>query len=69
MEPALTSDAPPAVWAHTLTNGLRIWGETRPHSRSLAAYVVVGAGSRHAPRQQEGLPHFIEHMVFCGTEQ
>lgn len=69
MEPALPSDAPPAVWAHTLSNGLRIWGETRPHCPRAAAYVVVGAGSRHAPRQQDGLPHFVEHMVFCGSEQ
>lgn len=72
--PAIT--APPAsgrphaaVWTLTLPNGLRIWGETRPHHPTVAALLVVGAGTRHAPRGQAGLPHFVEHMLFSGTER
>lgn len=57
------------VWQLTLANGLRIWGETRPHSATLAAHLVVGAGSRHAARGQAGLPHFVEHLLFSGTER
>lgn len=69
MDTTLPTDTAPAVWAHTLANGLRIWGETRPHSHRTAVRVVVGAGSRHAPKHQDGVPHFVEHMVFCGSEQ
>jgi len=63
--------APPraAVWNLTLANGLRIWGETRPHNATLAAHLVVGAGARHAARGQAGLPHFVEHMLFSGSER
>ncbi len=68
--PADSSDRQPAaVWALTLANGLRIWGETRPHNPTIAAYLVVGAGTRHASRGQAGLPHFVEHMLFSGTER
>jgi len=58
-----------AAWTLTLANGLRIWGETRPHNPTVAAQLVVGAGTRHAARGQTGLPHFVEHMLFSGTER
>jgi len=74
MEPpstsATSSDRPrAAVWALNLSNGLRVWGETRPHNPTVAAHLVVGAGTRHAARGQAGLPHFVEHMLFSGTER
>jgi predicted Zn-dependent peptidase len=68
--PHTPSPAHPAeVWQFTLANGFRIWGETRPHSATLAAHLVVGAGARHAARGQAGLPHFVEHLLFSGTER
>jgi len=53
----------------TLSNGLRVWCQARPDSESVAAVVVVGVGSRDETIQDNGVSHFVEHMVFAGTER
>ncbi len=40
-----------------------------PGRRSLGVGVYVPVGSRHERPQQQGLAHFIEHMVFKGTRR
>src|SRR6201996_1599551 len=52
---------------HTLPNGIRI---LLKHSTSAITHCcfVVNAGSRDEPEQQEGLAHFIEHLLFKETE-
>lgn len=52
---------------HTSQNGVRIVSEHIPHVRSVAVGVWVHAGSRHEKPEQNGLTHFIEHMLFKGT--
>lgn len=69
MKPSSSVHQTSRPWTLTLSNGLRVWGETRPNSPTLAAHLVVGAGARHAPRGQSGLPHFIEHVLFSGSER
>lgn len=56
------------VTTHTCSNGLRIVSETIPHFRSVAVGVFVKAGSRDELADENGLTHFIEHMLFKGTE-
>ena len=51
----------------TLPNGVRIISETMPHVRSVSVGLWVGIGSRRETSEQNGLSHFIEHMVFKGT--
>ncbi len=58
-----------AVHRHTLSNGLRVWCQPRPDSESVAALLVVRAGSRYETRLDNGVSHFVEHMVFTGTER
>jgi predicted Zn-dependent peptidase len=53
----------------TLPNGLRVISETMPHVRSVSVGIWVGIGSRRETPEQNGLSHFIEHMVFKGTTQ
>ena len=53
----------------TLTNGVRILTEPMEGVRSAALGVWVGAGSRHETAGENGSAHFIEHMVFKGTEK
>src|SRR5690242_6385352 len=53
----------------TLSNGLRILTETMPHTRSVSISIYVGAGSRYETREQAGLSHFVEHLLFKGTER
>ena len=39
-----------------------------PHVRSVAVGVWICSGSRHETPEQNGISHFIEHMLFKGTE-
>ncbi len=55
------------VAVSTLPNGIRIVTETLPHVRSVATGVWIGTGSRQETPEQNGLSHFIEHMLFKGT--
>ncbi|MDR1960695.1 MAG: insulinase family protein [Gracilibacteraceae bacterium] len=51
-----------------LPNGVRVVYEELPHVRSVAVGIWVGAGSRHEQAKNGGVSHFIEHMLFKGTE-
>jgi predicted Zn-dependent peptidase len=51
-----------------LPNGIRLVTEWIPHVRSVAVGVWVDTGSRHEPIERGGISHFIEHLVFKGTE-
>lgn len=51
-----------------LPNGLRVITEAIPHVRSASVGVWVGAGSIHESSARMGVSHFIEHMLFKGTE-
>ena len=51
-----------------LENGLRIVTETMPSVRSVSLGIWIGTGSRVEQGSENGLSHFIEHMVFKGTE-
>jgi len=53
----------------TLDNGLRILTTTMPHTRSVGLAFFVGVGSRYETDTQAGASHFIEHMMFKGTER
>ena len=52
----------------TLQNGVRILTEPMAGVRSASLGIWVGAGSRHESAAENGAAHFIEHMVFKGTE-
>jgi predicted Zn-dependent peptidase len=53
----------------TLPNGVRIVFEHMPHVRSAAVGIWVGVGSRNEAAAENGSAHFIEHMLFKGTDQ
>ena len=53
----------------TLKNGLRIIGERIPHFRSVSVGFWVGSGSQYETPDEAGLSHFLEHMVFKGTQK
>jgi predicted Zn-dependent peptidase len=50
-----------------LPNGLTLITESMPLVRSVAVGVWLTRGSRHERPAESGLSHFIEHMVFKGT--
>ena len=51
----------------TLPNGLRVVGEKLGHIHSCTVGVWVKVGSVNELPEENGLSHFIEHMVLKGT--
>ena len=51
----------------TLANGVRVITEAMPHVRSVSVGVWINSGSRRETAEQNGISHFIEHMLFKGT--
>ena len=53
----------------TLANGLTVVSEYMPSVRSVALGVWVRRASVHERRDEMGVSHFLEHLVFKGTER
>lgn len=51
-----------------LDNGCFLVTEEIPYVRSVAIGIYIRVGSRHEPEHMKGAAHFIEHMLFKGTE-
>src|SRR6476646_7636130 len=63
-----TTTPPREIEMTTLANGVRVITEAMPHVRSVSVGIWVGSGSRRETPEQNGISHFIEHMLFKGTE-
>jgi len=64
----LTSPHVRQIERASLPNGLRIVTEVMPYVRSVSLGVWIGSGSRVERGPENGISHFIEHMVFKGTK-
>jgi predicted Zn-dependent peptidase len=53
----------------TLPNGLRVITETMPGIRSVAAGAWVDTGTRDELPNEAGASHFLEHLLFKGSER
>lgn len=52
-----------------LDNQLRVLLISDPATEKSAAALDVNVGANQNPRDREGLAHFLEHMLFLGTEK
>jgi predicted Zn-dependent peptidase len=52
-----------------LSNGIRLLTERIPHALSVSAGAWILRGSRNEPAKWSGITHFVEHMLFKGTER
>ena len=52
-----------------LPNGLRLLSQEMPHTLSVSICFFVGTGSRYETEPLSGISHFIEHVLFRGTEK
>lgn len=52
----------------TLNNGLKIVFEHIPYVKSVSIGIWIRAGSRNENKNNNGVSHFIEHMLFKGTK-
>ena len=58
-----------AIRASSLGNGIRLVTERMPDVRSVALGFWVDVGSRDESPEMAGVSHFLEHLLFKGTEQ
>ncbi|MEM6328435.1 MAG: pitrilysin family protein [Bacteroidota bacterium] len=61
--------ATPGFERTVLDSGVRVVTETIPSVRSIAVGAWVDAGSRDEAPEENGITHFIEHLVFKGTRR
>jgi len=50
-----------------LANGLRVWVKPRPGTATVVLLLQVPVGSRNESEANNGISHFLEHMLFTGT--
>ncbi len=53
----------------TLSNGLRTLLIQSPDAPKCAAALAVNVGHFDDPNERQGLAHYLEHMLFLGTEK
>jgi predicted Zn-dependent peptidase len=52
-----------------LPSGIRVLTERMPEVRSVSIGFWIGVGSRDEPAPLQGSSHFLEHLLFKGTEK
>jgi len=65
--PAPSVSAPRNIRRTVLPNGLLVLTESIEHVRSISMGVWINSGARDETVAQNGISHFVEHMVFKGT--
>lgn len=66
-EPLTAAKLPADIFR--LGNGLTVIHQYLPATPVVVVDVWVGAGASAEPEQWSGMAHFLEHMIFKGTEQ
>jgi len=59
---------PAEIRRRRLRNGLTVLTERMPGVRSVSIGIWLKCGSRDEPKRLNGASHFLEHLVFKGTE-
>ena len=68
INPANPAD-PMAVQIYELDNGLTVYLTENHETPRFHAEFAVRAGSKQDPRESTGLAHYLEHMLFKGTDK
>ncbi|TQM14393.1 M16 family metallopeptidase [Pseudonocardia kunmingensis] len=64
-----SASAPGGVSRTELPGGLRVVTETVPGVRSVSLGIWIGIGSRDESPTQAGAAHYLEHLLFKGTQR
>ena len=60
---------PLGVREYTLDNGLKVFMSVYKDAPKVQTYIAVRAGSKNDPHETTGLAHYLEHMMFKGTQK
>jgi len=64
----VTND-PTGLRLYTLKNGLKVYLSKNKEEPKIQTFIAVRAGSNYDPKETTGLAHYLEHMVFKGTDK
>ncbi len=59
---------PTGLRLYTLDNGLKVYLSENHDEPTIQTFIPVKAGSNYDPKESTGLAHYLEHMVFKGTD-
>jgi zinc protease len=59
---------PTGLRLYTLENGLKVYLSQNNDEPTIQTFIPVRAGSNYDPKESTGLAHYLEHMVFKGTD-
>ena len=54
---------------YTLDNGLKLFMSVNKEQPRIQTYIAVKVGSKNDPSETTGMSHYLEHIMFKGTEQ
>lgn len=60
---------PTGLRLYTLDNGLKVYLSQNKDEPTIQTFIPVRAGSNYDPKESTGLAHYLEHMVFKGTDK
>ena len=60
---------PMNVRIYTLDNGLKVYLTVNKDAPRIQTLIPIKAGSTYDPKDNTGLAHYLEHMVFKGTQK
>ena len=55
--------------SYTLDNGLKVYLSVNKEKPRIQTYIAVRTGSKNDPAETTGLAHYLEHLMFKGTQQ
>ncbi len=66
---APVKDDPLAARIYTLDNGLKVYLTVYKDVPRIQCYIAVRVGSKNDPKETTGLAHYLEHLMFKGTDK
>ncbi|MDW5288416.1 M16 family metallopeptidase [Formosa sp. PL04] len=65
----VVNNDPTGLRLYTLENGLQVYLSQNTDEPTIQTYIAVRAGSNYDPSNSTGLAHYLEHMLFKGTDK
>ncbi|WP_299781036.1 pitrilysin family protein [uncultured Formosa sp.] len=65
----VVNNDPTGLRLYTLENGLQVYLSKNTDEPKIQTYIAVRAGSNYDPSNSTGLAHYLEHMLFKGTDK
>ena len=54
---------------YTLDNGLKVYLSVNKEKPRIQTFIAVRTGSKNDPAETTGLAHYLEHLMFKGTDK